>query len=184
MPAPLSGLQAMPASPRKQGLAAGAAAAAAAEEEEAAGADVPRSPAAAAVAAPAELAVEAQLAELAEPLPEAAAAEASVAAAAATAEPMRRVGGPLAAPAADAEGRVQLRVLLDGSALEVFTGSGEVSLAGGQNSTFAGGAGTPARVRVHLLAPACSASKAPLRGCCSGSSMPCTALTVLLPCRC
>jgi hypothetical protein len=78
------------------------------------------------VAAPAELAVEALIAELAEPLPEAAAAEAAVEAAVATAEPLRRVGGLLAAPAAGTEGRVQLRVLLDGSALEVFTGSGEV----------------------------------------------------------
>lgn len=87
----------------------------------------PGSHAAAAVSAPAEQAVEAQLAALAEPLPEAAAVEEAVAAeAAAAAAPARRLGGPLAAPAADQQGCVRLRVLIDGSAVEVFTGSGEV----------------------------------------------------------
>lgn len=92
----------------------------------AAGADrlAPGSPAAAAVAEAAEAAVDAQLAALAEPLAEAAAVEAAAAEAAAPAPP-RRLGGPLAAPAADEQGRVRLRVLLDGSAVEVFTGSGE-----------------------------------------------------------
>lgn len=67
------------------------------------------------------------MAALAEPLPEAAAVEEAVAAeAAAAAAATRRLGGPLAAPAVDEDGRVQLRVLIDGSAVEVFTGSGEV----------------------------------------------------------
>ncbi|PSC75140.1 Arabinanase levansucrase invertase [Micractinium conductrix] len=105
-------------SPRKAGTSRGAGGA-------------PVDPAAAAVAAATGFAVEAQLAQLAEPLAEATAVEAAVAAeaAAANAAPRqhrRLVGGTLTAPAADAEGRVRLRVLLDGSALEVYTGSGEV----------------------------------------------------------
>jgi hypothetical protein len=84
------------------------------------------------VAAAAEQAVEAQLAALAEPLPEAAAVEEAVAAeAAAAATQTRRLGGPLAAPAVDEKGRVRLRVILDGSAVEVFTGSGEVKTDAG-----------------------------------------------------
>lgn len=83
------------------------------------------------MSAAAEQAIEAQLAALAEPLPAAAAVEEAVAAEAeaAAAAPTRRLGGPLAAPAVDEQGRVRLRVLIDGSAVEVFTGSGEVSAA-------------------------------------------------------
>lgn len=96
----------------------------------------PSTPAAAAVAVVTELATGARLASLAEPLPGAAAVAAAAAAevAAAGAAPgqhSRLVGGPLAAPAADEGGRVRLRVLVDGSALEVFTGSGEVGASSG-----------------------------------------------------
>lgn len=113
-------------SPRKAGTSRGAGGA-------------PVDPAAAAVAAATGFAVEAQLAQLAEPLAEATAVEAAVAAeaAAANAAPRqhrRLVGGTLTAPAADAEGRVRLRVLLDGSALEVYTGSGEVRCVGGRGA--------------------------------------------------
>ncbi|KAL4419945.1 hypothetical protein ABPG75_007043 [Micractinium tetrahymenae] len=115
--------------PRKRAHEPGSSGAAAAQGE--GSPSPPGSPAAAAVAPAAELAVEAQIAELAEPLPEAAGVEAAVAAEAAAAavaprQHLRLVGGPLAAPAADNSGRVRLRVLVDGSALEVFTGSGEV----------------------------------------------------------
>ena len=124
LPAPPSA-----SSPRKQ--ARGAAAAAGQPSP-------PGSPAAAAVQADAAAAVDVQLAALAEPLPQAPAVqEAAGEAASPRAAPARRLGGPLAAPAADAEGRVRLRVLLDGSALEAFTGSGEVRRCGA-----AGGGGT------------------------------------------
>lgn len=101
--------------------------------------------AAAAVAVAAELAAGAQLAELAEPLPAAAGVGAALAveAAAADAAPrehLRLVGGPLSAPAADEAGRVRLRVLIDGSALEVFIGSGEVGA--GLCGTLRGGCRT------------------------------------------
>lgn len=90
-------------------------------------AEVPESPAAAAVQADAGAAVDVQLAALAEPLPQAPAVEEAAAEAAAPGTaPGRRIGGRLAAAAADEDGRVRLRVLLDGSALEVFTSSGEV----------------------------------------------------------
>lgn len=119
----------------------------------------PGSPAAAAVAAAAAQAVEAQLAALAEPLPEAAAVEEAVAAeAAAAAASARRLGGPLAAPAADEAGRVQLRVFIDGSAVEVFTGSGEVRPARTERHQCAGEVGSGAAATRALESPPAAAA--------------------------
>ena len=118
----------------------------------------PGSPAAAAVSAAAEQAAEAQLAALAEPLPEAAAVEGAVAAgAAAAAAPARRLGGPLAAPAADEEGRVRLRLLIDGSVVEVFSGTGEVrlSLASRGLGYGAPGKGGWGAAQRSIMPPAC-----------------------------
>ncbi|KAI3425312.1 hypothetical protein D9Q98_009077 [Chlorella vulgaris] len=82
--------------------------------------------AAAAVAVAAEAGPELVLAELADPLPEAAAVGVAAVEEAAAPAAARRLGGPLAAPAADSSGQVQLRIVLDGSAVEVYTGTGEV----------------------------------------------------------
>jgi hypothetical protein len=138
--APGLGLKSPPGSPRRQLLVDQPA--------------VPSSPAAAAVAAAPGVAPELTLAELAEPLPEAAGAEAAVAheAASSRSAPARQLGGPLAAPAADARGRVRLRVLLDGSALEAFTGSGEVG--GGVGSRAARAASTERKRGEATASPA------------------------------
>ncbi|PRW33560.1 Arabinanase levansucrase invertase [Chlorella sorokiniana] len=159
LPRPAAGM-----SPRKAGLQGSAPSMPASFAWEA---SPPGSPAAAAVAAAAEQAVEAQLAALAEPLPEAAAVEEAVAAeAAAAATQTRRLGGPLAAPAVDEKGRVRLRVILDGSAVEVFTGSGEVL----STRVYRGGA------------PATDAAGAPDAGCVGGGGVSVVALggTVVL----